>query len=56
MIGNEKGSIEALQLLRDVGEDCGNHLIEMEAYLNLGILLNQNKKYEEGIFCFKRLL
>jgi hypothetical protein len=25
MIGNEKGSIEAFQQLRDIGEDCRNH-------------------------------
>jgi hypothetical protein len=35
-IQNYEGSLRSFQRMRDAAEDCGDHLSEMEAYLNVG--------------------
>lgn len=42
--------------MRDAAEDCKNKQKEMDAYLNIGKVLEMRAEYKQAILAFKRLL
>jgi hypothetical protein len=42
--------------MRDAAEDCKNKSKEMDAYYNIGRVLEIRTEYKQAILAFKRLL
>ena len=51
-----KYAIEVFEILRDLAYEIQDHRLIMESYKCLGAVLQKDKRYEDAVVCFKKIL